>query len=118
MALKIVRWQGILEIGAKRKLLAEDPRAEAPEPVCWPRILVTGLFAGQGSSGFALSFACRGSWKLALKGLLADGAVVGSWKLALMVMVVCWPRISRLALYYNKSFAGRGSSRLALKVVC
>ena len=33
-------------------------------------------------------------------------------------MVVCWPRISRLAPYYNKSFAGRGSTRLALKVVC
>ena len=116
MALKIVRWHRILEIGAKCKLLVQDPRAEAPEAVCWPRILVTGLFAGQGSSGFALSFACRGSWRLALKGVLADGAVVGSWKLALMV--VCWPRISRLALYYNESFAGRGSSRLALKVVC
>ena len=33
-------------------------------------------------------------------------------------MVVCWPRISRLALYYSKSFAGRGSTGLALKVVC
>ena len=54
LALKIVRWHMILEIDAQRRLLAEDHRA-------LPRILISGLFAGHGCSGFAMSFACRGS---------------------------------------------------------
>ena len=69
----------ILEIDAQRRLLAEDHKAS-------PRILVSGLFAGRGSSGLALSFACRGSPRLVLKGLLADDS-----RLALDVF--CWPRI-------------------------
>ena len=57
-----------------------------------------------------------GFWKLALN-LGAPGRLLEVWRSGgwRSLMVVCWPRISRLALYYSKSFAGRG---LALKVVC
>ena len=85
MALKIVRWHMILEIDAQRRLLAEDHRA-------LPRILVSGLFAGQGCSGLALSFACRG----VLKGLLAEDSQDWRW--------MC--------------FAGQESSKSSLHIVC
>ena len=79
----------ILEIDAQRRLLAKDHRA-------LPRILVSGLFAGQGCSGLTLSFACRGSWRLVLKGLLAEDSRDWRW--------MC--------------FAGQESSKSSLHVVC
>ena len=77
MALKIVRWHMILEIDAQRRLLAKDHKA-------LPRILVSGLFAGQWIGAVvclprilevgAEGFAGRGFSRLALD-------------------VFCWPRI-------------------------
>ena len=89
MALKIVRWQGVLEIGAKRRgargcLLAEDPGNRLVcrtrvlwirAVVCLPRILEVG------AEGFACRWRCRRILEVSADGdgrLLAEDLEVGA----------------------------------------
>ena len=96
-SLHVVCLSRIQEVGPEGRLLAKDPK-------CWC---------------CSKPLARCGCWKLALN-LGAPGRLLEVWRFGgwRSLMVVCWPTISRLALYYNESFAGRGSMRLALKVVC
>ena len=109
LALDVLCWPRILEVVAALRLLLRiqevgpEGRLLAKDPKCWCCKPLAGC----------------GCWKLALN-LGAPGRLLEVWRFGgwRSLMVVCWPTISRLALYYSESFAGRGSMRLALKVVC
>ena len=108
LALKIVRWHMILEIDAQRRLLAEDHRA-------LPRILISGLFAGQDDDPGdrrSTAFAGGGSQSLAED---PDKRLVCRTRMLWICAVVCLPRILKVGA---EGFAGRGFSRLALDVFC